>query len=329
MDLRPLALGELVDRSATFWRAHWKPLFQLYLGFQLVQYLFLRLFELAARQWFPLLRGGRAMQDALRSDPDVFLRQMVLAAPALIALIVLVTLMGFACSTAGSAYVVPILYGQTATVGSALKKTRERILPIIGLVALSYLWVIGWSIGVSLPAIALAAIAAVADNRTVGALAAILIVLWTIPAMIVVFLGYLLRFAAAAQVLAMESASALVAYKRSGVLSSGRIGEGFLNLVKVRLTLVITVVGVILLVVSLLTSLPAIIIQGVYGNAFDPANADPDAVPQALLVPAQLLQIVAGSLVTPLFVVAMGWYYVDMRMRREGLDLELKLGGKA
>jgi hypothetical protein len=82
------------------------------------------------------------------------------------------------------------------------------------------------------------------------------------------------------------------------------------------------------MVVSIVGSLPALIIEGYYGRPFDPANADPDAVPQLLLVPAQLLSLVLGSIVAPLYAVAMGWFYVDMRMRREGLDLELKLGAK-
>jgi hypothetical protein len=122
--------------------------------------------------------------------------------------------------------------------------------------------------------------------------------------------------------------SAVGAFRRAGALSSGRVGEGLLGLVKLRLTLVITVVGVILLVVTIVGSLPALFVQGYYGRVFDPANADPDAVPQLLLVPAQLLQLAFGSVVAPLYAVAMGWFYFDMRMRREGLDLELKLSAK-
>ena len=37
-DLRPLELGELIDRTISFWRAHLKPLFALGVGFQLVIY---------------------------------------------------------------------------------------------------------------------------------------------------------------------------------------------------------------------------------------------------------------------------------------------------
>ncbi|AKJ03040.1 hypothetical protein [Archangium gephyra] len=35
----PLAIGEIIDRAATFWRKHFKTLFLLSLGFNLVSYI--------------------------------------------------------------------------------------------------------------------------------------------------------------------------------------------------------------------------------------------------------------------------------------------------
>ena len=72
-------------------------------------------------------------------------------------------------------------------------------------------------------------------------------------------------------------------------------------------------------------ALPALVVQGVYGNIFDPTHATPDAVPQALLVPAELLQVLVQSLFSPLYIAFAALFYVDMRVRREGLDLELAL----
>ena len=50
----------------------------------------------------------------------------------------------------------------------------------------------------------------------------------------------------------------------------------------------------------------------------------PDA-PELLLVPAELLQTVAQAAFAPLFVVFTSFFYADMRARREGLDLALKM----
>jgi hypothetical protein len=328
LDLRPLELGELVDRSAGFWRAHWKSLFRLYLGFQLVQYLALRAFELASRAWFPVLRGGRLTNEAMRGDPEALLGQFLVAGPAMLALTVLLAALTHALSVAGSAYVIPNLLGRGATVGSAVKRMADRLGATLGLVGLSFAWFIGWGLLAVLPGAGLLGLTIAVESQALKALFLALALLWMMFAGLALVLIYVVRFATAGQVLAMEEAGAFAAYRRAGALSSGTIKEGALGLVKLRLTLIITVVSVILLVVALMGGLPALIIQGYYGKVFDPVNADPDAVPQLLLVPAQLLQLVVGSLVAPLYAVTMGWFYVDMRMRREGLDLELKLGPK-
>ena len=86
-----------------------------------------------------------------------------------------------------------------------------------------------------------------------------------------------------------------------------------------------TWVFAILLVVGIVTGVPAMIVEFAYGHPFDPAGSDPDAVPQLLLIPAQLLQVGAQAVFSPLYLVFGALFYVDMRVRREGLDLELKL----
>ncbi len=36
--LRPLTLGEIIDRAVSFWRTRWRPLFLIYLGWALGGY---------------------------------------------------------------------------------------------------------------------------------------------------------------------------------------------------------------------------------------------------------------------------------------------------
>jgi hypothetical protein len=71
--------------------------------------------------------------------------------------------------------------------------------------------------------------------------------------------------------------------------------------------------------------MPTLIVGALYGAGFTAGNTLTDVVPLALLVPLQLLQTVLGALVAPLYVVFQTFFYVDMRVRREGLDLELAL----
>src|SRR5262249_62249391 len=68
-------MGELMDRSAGFWRSHWKQLFQLYVPFHLTGYLLLKLLVLEMRSWFPLLEGGLALTNAMQHNPIEIVRQ--------------------------------------------------------------------------------------------------------------------------------------------------------------------------------------------------------------------------------------------------------------
>jgi hypothetical protein len=69
-------------------------------------------------------------------------------------------------------------------------------------------------------------------------------------------------------------------------------------------------------------------VQMIYGHPFDPLNATPEAVPQLLLVPAQLLQVIGGGVFWPVYLAPWAVFYVDMRVRREGFDFALALEAK-
>ena len=76
IDLRPLTLKEGVDRSASLWRTHWKSLFKLYLGFQLGQFVLLKSWELLTMRFFPLVRNGPQLTEALKVEPFEAFRQV-------------------------------------------------------------------------------------------------------------------------------------------------------------------------------------------------------------------------------------------------------------
>jgi hypothetical protein len=83
--------------------------------------------------------------------------------------------------------------------------------------------------------------------------------------------------------------------------------------------------GGVLLMVSLVSALPTLVLGLLYGANLTIGHTVDDVVPQLILVPVQLVQVVLGALVAPLFEALKVMFYVDMRVRREGLDLELKL----
>jgi hypothetical protein len=126
-------------------------------------------------------------------------------------------------------------------------------------------------------------------------------------------------------VLALEDLSAVGSFRRSGELLSGRVGPGFTGRVKVRAMLLVTVVSAILVAVGMVSSLPALLIQLAHGGLYNPENP----VSQLLLVPAELLQVAGQSVFNPLALVFYAMFYLDMRVRREGLDLERRLEARS
>jgi hypothetical protein len=134
--------------------------------------------------------------------------------------------------------------------------------------------------------------------------------------LVVAVLWSILRFFLTSQLVAMEDVSLWRLFVRSGQLTSGRVGPGLFGFVKLRLTVLLTVMGLVILLVSMIGSAPTMVLQA----AFFPQSA-----PWFLAVPSELIDTVFTALISPVYVVFQTLVYLDMRVRREGLDLKLKL----
>ncbi len=328
-DVRPLGIGELIDRAAHGWRRHFGTLFRLYLAVQLCVFMAGKAFELSMAKWFPLVRGGKAMAQAIdEGRASELIEQYALFFGFGIPLTLLSSWLASVVGTAASWFFIRQHLGQPATIADSIARMKARLGTLTGAFVLAIVWALGAGFLCLLPGAAMIAAGVVPDwrNEVPGlallALGMIVLALGLLAA----FLIFLVRFLFLPQVIAMEDVGAREAMKRSGQLISGRVGPAFLDRVKVRATLLLTLASAILVVVTLTAGIPASILQFVYAQPFDPVNANPDAIPQALLIPAQLLQTLVQAAFSPLFMVVSALFYVDMRVRREGLDLELKLG---
>ncbi|MFL5354298.1 hypothetical protein [Archangium sp.] len=330
-ELRPLALGEIIDRAATFWRQHFKTLFLLSLGFNLVSYILTKAMQLA------LLRNYSVIQDAARTGDLAVLGAHYARMMGALAGILVVSLWIYDLNTLVVArYVVPAQLGEPTTPAEGMRRALKRGVAFTGAFVLSLLWGVGATLLMMLPGTVLAGVGAVMGvqstapgTRIAGLVLAGGGLILALLGLLGGFLWYLLRFSLLAPVMALEELPAVRSFRRSGELLSGRVEPGFIGRVSVRAMLLVTVVSLILLAVSILCGLPALIIQFVYGSPFDPAAAAANPVPQSLLVPAELLQVVGQSLFNPLGLVVYATLYLDMRVRREGLDLEKRLEARA
>jgi hypothetical protein len=332
-DLRPLALGELVDRSALFWRAHLKPLFLLCLGFELVNYIFSKGFMLMLERSNGLLNQTQEqLQAQSRGDPMGVLLDAGLLMLAATGLMIVLVWSYWIATLVTARYVVPIQLGQPTRPADGLRRGLSRLGSLTGAYLLSLLWGLGTNLLLLLPGAILCALGVLLAISASGEGARLVGIPLAVGGVILAGVGalgallwYFLRFSLLGPVFAMEDLSALGTFRRSGALLSGRIAPGFMGRVKVRAMILLTVVSGIIIAVSFIFSLPAWIVRAAYGHLTNPSAAATHPIPQALLVPVELFQVLGQSFFTPLALVFSAMFYLDMRMRREGLDLERRL----
>jgi hypothetical protein len=319
-DLRPLAIGELIDRAAVLWRTHFWALLRLYLPLQLTIYALSKAFALSVAAWAPAFAGGLDA-SAVEADPFALVSQLAVLAVGGVLLLLLTTLGTWFIAVAATHYVVKVRLGEPVGVPEAFARAWHRA----GSLTWAYLLSLGWTAAVFaasvVPGVAVLGLGllAPASLRWLAFLSVPLLLLGPLIAV----LWYVLRFFLTAQVVAAEDGSAWDALGRSGELVSGRVGEGLLNLVKVRATILLTVAFAILLVVSLVTGLPALVMGGL--AAAESSGTQVPQISQWVLVPAALLQALAQAAFAPLLHVIAALFYLDMRVRREGLDVEVFL----
>lgn len=328
MTLRPLRLGELIDRSIALWRAHWRALFILTLPFQVVEFIFIKLGLWVGRQQFPAMSDPAALQAVLKASPGEALRDLGAMGGVLILAWVSSYAVSLVAGVAQTRLLYPLAVGAPAPSTTVASRAALRQTPaVLGSLALMS----GWTALVGALFLAPAAIGFVVaflvrDGSPRASVAvAVLGGLVLAAGLLGLLVWFILRFLLQAQVLAVETGGALNAFRRSATLSSGTVEPGVLGWVKVRLTILVTVVGVMLMVVGLLNSIPTLLAGVVWGATLQPGHTIDDVVPQLVLVPIQVVQVFVGSLFAPIFETFKVLFYVDMRVRREGLDLELGL----
>ena len=328
-ELRPLAMGELIDRSARLWRAQLKPLFQIFLGFELLVYAAIKGYRVAIRIWFPLVEGGMRLADAIQNDSREVARQFILAGLAGLPVLVLYLIIAWLAAIAGARFVLREYLGEPSSPPECIRFVVGHLGRAMRVLLLCLL--IGLAMGFAFMApgallAILGTIGTAASSRTSAVVLLLLLgMLLAMGGAFLCFLWYLLRFLLIAPVVAAEELGAIQALKRSRELISGSIGPGVMNRVRIRAAVLLAVLGMVLIVVTSIGSVPAVVVTLAYTAPWDPARSDPTAVPQLLLVPAELFQIGVQALFSPLYVIFASLFYVDMRVRREGLDLQLKL----
>ncbi len=204
--------------------------------------------------------------------------------------------------------IVPVsaaVLGRRTEPGEMWQRARSRLLPAIGLALLT-----GLAVGVGVVAVLSPGIAAlVAGSPELG----VVLLLVGAVAAVVVALLLTVRWALAAPALVLEKAPVLTALRRSWRLTRGSFW---------RVLGILLLTGIIVSIGQAVISVPFGALSALPGAGQDDPSGDLGTVFARLLING-IGTIVAGAIFYPFNAAASALLYIDLRMRREGLDVRL------
>lgn len=297
LDLRPLTLGELLDRSFRLYRRH----FWLFVGLMAVPsvlVLILNLVMLVA----PEFVDTTAAPDDLR-----VLAAMAMAGVVFLALMI-VYFIAYVVALGATTVAVSELYlDRPATIASAFAHVRSYIGRLALLMILIGLRLLGLFLLAMVPLVGLGFAFAITAGQVGAALAGLVTVLGTFATMLAIFL-YSLRYSVAVPALVLEPITANEAIRRSVFLIRDHFWR---TAVLVVFAIVITYAAMMIFQVPFMAAAFA---------------ADPESRTAFVLhIVGSVSGAIGGAVTGPLVIVALALLYYDLRIRKEGLDLQIMM----
>ena len=309
-DLRPLSLGELLDRAFTIYRGNF--------------------WVLAGTMALPAALGIPLTFFVLRFDTTLFANPVAPVAPspqailgfaALYLVFLFVTALVYALVAGAMTFAVSEAYlGRKATIAASYKSLRGKCWRLIGVALNVLLRLMGIAILVSLvlggvglvllgaTAVATRAVAAGTPPVVLGVVFAVMFLLLYL--LILATMVYLsLRYAVAIPALALENLGVLASIRRSVRLTKGRRGHVF---VAMLLAFIISMVGSMVFYVPFY--IPSMIMM-----------ARDHAVPAWLSLLSAVFAALGSSVTSPIFMIVLVLCYYDTRVRKEAFDLQFMM----
>jgi hypothetical protein len=302
VELRPLSLGELLDRTFRLYRNH----FLLFVCIMAIP----AAFSIPANVLIFSFQGS--FMTSTLANPG---RPPVLPSPAFIAeaalayvlfAILFGTIYSIAVAAATSA-VADVYLGRSATVRGAYGKIRGKFWRLMGVVVNIFLRVMGLIVVVV--ALAMGGLAAVSPrgNMALAAFFFLLIILvYFVALALAVYLA--LRYAVAIPVLMLENPGVLATIRRSVFLTQGRRGQIFLTLV---VAAIVAYAGIFIFQFPFAIATMMATMRGHF----------PAWLPYA----SSISGAIGSSLTGPISMIAVVLLYYDARIRKEAFDLQFMM----
>ncbi|MGP3970761.1 DUF7544 domain-containing protein [Streptomyces sp. 6N223] len=296
--LRPLGVGEILDGAVSTARAHWRTVLAIALGIAIVTQL---ISTIATRVWLSDSSG----LEALENNPEPTEEELRAALGDLFAFFSVagvVTLLGTVLATAMLTIVVSrAVLGRSVTMAEAWQDSRSRLLRLLALVVLVTLAAV---IAVGLPTL-LAALTGSFPLAVLAVLGGVVLAVWL-----------WVRLSLAAPALMLERQGINAAMRRSWKLVRGAWWRifGILLLIQVLVTIV---AGIIEFPVSILAG----IVAGQGADSFFEGSFS--ELSWTYLAISGVGAVISSTITLPISAGVTALLYIDQRIRREALDLEL------
>lgn len=291
--LRPLGLGELLDGAVSTMRTHWRSV----LSISLVVAVLIEAGNVLINK-FAL--ADLTAASATGDDPEQVLRGFRDAVVPVLANGFLQLVLGITASALLTVIYSRAVIGRPVTVGEAWREARPRLLPLAGLTALLAVGSVLLLGVLILPGLLM---------ENIGV--ALLGVLVAMP----LFVWLWFRFVLASPALMLERAGVLTALRRSAKLVRGAWWRVF------GITLL---TGLITGLVSMLITMPFTLVAVLSGVGDLSSFTDGSfAVSWSFLLINGIGSIISFTVVLPISAGITVLLYIDQRIRREALDLEL------
>ncbi|MCF6526388.1 hypothetical protein [Streptomyces sp. JJ36] len=304
--LRPLGVGEILDGAVSTARAHWRTVLGIALGVAI-------LIQLASTVAVGLLLRDNTSFEALQNDPNPSSEEVMDALTGTLSstgITLLATLIGTVVATAMLTIVVSrAVLGRSVSIGEAWREARPQLGRLLGLTLLVMLIVLGAFLVGLVPGLALALTGATVGGgvlATFGGIAGLLAGVWL-----------WVRYCLSAPALMLERQGVLPALRRSAKLVRRSWWRVFG--IQILAWLLVQIVGFIV-------QIPASVVGGVVdGRGLDNflgGEATPTFTWPYLII-VGIGAVISSTLTLPLSAGITALLYMDQRIRREALDLEL------
>ncbi|WP_323180388.1 hypothetical protein [Streptomyces sp. NBC_00102] len=298
--LRPLGVGEVLDGAVSAMRAHWRTA----LGISLVVAVLVQVVSLLIERF---LLPEPVTIDQNASEAEV-LRQSVDAMRSLLLTSLPSVLLGSAAilftASVLSVVVSRSVLGRAVTTAEVRAETRPRIGGVVGLALLL--------------SVAIVAIMAVglAPGLLVGDEAGAALLVLGFPAASVVVLWLATLFCLSAPALMLERQTVGAALRRSAKLVRGAWWRTF-----GILALAFLCVAIVSMIIAVPVALIALSVDGGVANSLFSAEPTPTGWP--FLIVTSIGGVLISMLTYPFVSGVISLLYIDQRIRREALDMEL------